>query len=344
MLNFDEKGYRLFLATGSRQYLEFILAMGCKQILISYAYADPWYMKEIMKSNGVKLLCDSGAFTSWNLAMRKKKEGDPNWKNFLVDLDKYIAFVKQHEDIIWRVVNLDVIPGEQGSEPTEQQREDAAVQGFNNLMYMKQHGINPIHVYHQGEDLIWIDKMVNEGGCDYIGISPCNDYSTDRKERWLDVVFRYMQSKFPLIKTHGFGVTSARLVKRYPWYSTDSSSYSLTAAMGAILTPYGRVYISDDPAGLAKDEHFSKKPQEIQDHINKYLMKRIGYNLKSMMDKKDMQTIVCPDCATEFQHPDKSLAYKPRNFANIAFFIDLEEEVNRNGPNMNFDKQQTLTL
>ena len=342
-MNFEEKHYRLFLATGSKQYLEFILAMGCKQILISYAYLDPWYMKEIMKSADVKLICDSGAFTSWNLAMKKKKEGDPNWRNFLVDIDKYIEFIEKHKDVIWRYVNLDVIPGEQGQEPTEEQREQAAEEGFKNLMYMKSKGLNPIHVFHQGEDMKWLDKMIVEGECDYIGISPCNDYSTERKERWLDVIFRYLQANYPHIKTHGFGVTSSRLVKRYPWYSTDSSSYSLTAAMGAILTPYGRIYVSDDPMKFGDPDHVNNKPQEIKDFIDKYLMNRIGYNLKSMMDKKQVVKFDCPNCKQEIDAPITTQAYKSRNYANIAYFMDLDKEVNENGGcNMHFAKQQTL--
>lgn len=342
MLDFDKKAYHLFMATGSKQYLEFLLCAGCKQILISYAYPDVWAMKQFMKDCGVKLLCDSGAFTSWNLAMKKKSEGDPNWKNFLVDIHKYIAFVKEHEDVIWRAVNLDVIPGEQGREPGEEEINKAAQEGFDNLMIMKQHGINPIHVYHQGENLKWLDKMVVEGGCDYIGVSPCNDYSTERKRNWLDQVFTYVCNNYPNLKTHGFGVTSAQLVKRYPWYSSDSSSYSLTAAMGAILTPYGRIYVSDDPLKLGDPEHINNKPQEIKDFIDKYLMDRIGYNLRSMMYKEDMQDVNCPKCTEQFKTPAKSMAYKSRNFANIAFFMDVEEQVNRDGCNMNFSKQISL--
>lgn len=341
-MNFEDKKYRLFLATGSKQYLEFILAMGCKQILISYAYSEPWAMKEVLKDAGVKLICDSGAFTSWNLAMKKKNEGDPNWKNFLVDIYKYIEFVKKHEDVIWRAVNLDVIPGEQGREPNQEEIEIAAQQGFDNLMIMKAHGINPIHVYHQGEDLKWLDKMVVEGGCDYIGVSPCNDYSTERKQAWLDQVFRYIGEKYPNLKTHGFGVTSKVLVERYPWYSTDSSSYSLTAAMGAILTPYGRIYVSDDPAKLGDPDHIVNKPKESQEFIDKYLMNRIGYNLKSMMDKGSTQEIQCHHCKGQITTPVTTQAYKPRNYANIAYFMDMDKKVNENGPNMNFTKQQSL--
>ena len=342
MLDFETKRYRLFLATGSKAYLEYLMTCGAKQILISFAYADTFILKELMKRNDVKLLCDSGAFTSWNLAMRKKQEGDPNWKNFLVDIYKYIAFVKEHEDIIWRAVNLDVIPGEQGREPGFEEIEIAAQQGFDNLKIMQAHGINAIHVYHQGEDLKWLDKMIVEGACDYIGVSPCNDYSTERKQAWLDQVFRYLGEKYPHIKTHGFGVTAGVLVKRYPWYSTDSSSYSMTAAMGAILTPYGRIYVSDDPEGLGDPDHIDNKPQQIKDFIDKYLLARIGYNLKSMMDKDGKTSVQCTHCKEYHEILAKTQAYKPRNFANISYFLDLEDEVNSIDCPMNFSKQSTL--
>lgn len=285
--------FNLFFATGSRQYLEFLLTCNVKNILISYAYPEPWSLKPLLKRNKINLLCDSGAFTSWNLAQKKKREGDPNWEKCLVDLDKYIAFVKKHEDIIYRAVNLDVIPGEQGVKPTQQQIIDAAEQGWQNYLYMKKNGINSVHVYHYGEPTEYLDRMLAE--CDYIGVSPSNDLHDNEKMKWLDYTFTYIaKSNNPTIKTHGFGVTSKRLVERYPWFSCDSASYSLTAAMGGILTPWGRVYISDqnhhDP------DHILRRPLRIQEHIDKYLFENVGYGIKQMTNNKEEKTKFCPSC------------------------------------------------
>jgi len=334
-----DPNFNLFFATGSKQYLEFLLICNIKNILISFAYPEPWRMKGIIKRNNVKLLCDSGAFTSWNLSQKKKREGDANWAKHLINIDEYAKFLDKHSDIIYRAVNLDVIPGEQGSPPTQEQILDAAEEGWKNYLYLKSKGHDTIHVFHQGEPLWVLDRMLKE--CDYIGISPNNDASEASKFRWMDYTFRHIaESENPNIKTHGFAVTSAKLVKRYPWKSVDSSSYSITSALGSVLTKYGRIYVSDQNHN--KEDHILKKPDLIKKHINDYLMERIGYGIKSMSDRRQQRPVNCPQCLHEIEVYEKIQAYKPRNFANIIYYQELQEERREKGPSMDFMKQKTL--
>lgn len=332
--------FNLFLATGSKQYLEFLLTCNVKNVLISFAYLEPWALKPLLKLNNVNLICDSGAFTAWNQAGKQKRAGNLNWQKYLINIDEYAEFVKKHQDIIYRAVNLDIIPGETGQIPTIKEREEAAEQGWENYLYLKdKYKLDTIHVFHQGEEFKHLDRMLKH--CDYIGVSPCNDYADDKKLKWLDITFRYiMNSDNPNIKTHGFGVTSPRLVKRYPWFSVDSSSYSLTAAMGGILTPYGRVYISDK--NQCDPDHILKRPIEIQNHIEKYLLENVGYPIKSMTTNSDDRTWSCPKCYHSEIYSTKWQSYKPRNFANIIYFLKMQEYVRENGPTMDFMKQQTL--
>jgi hypothetical protein len=56
-----------------------------------------------------------------------------------------------------------------------------------------------------------------------------------------------------LIKTHGFGITNPRLLVQYPWYSADSTTWSLTPSYGAIIVP---VYDNGKP-------DYTKPPQTI---------------------------------------------------------------------------------
>ena len=334
-----DPNFNLFFATGSKQYLEFLLICGAKNILISYAYPEPWRMKNIIKRHNIRLLCDSGAFTSWNLAQKKKREGDPYWQKHLVNLDAYIEFLEKHRDIIFRAVNLDVIPGEQGVKPTEKEIEEAAEQGWENYLYLKKKGWNTIHVFHQGEPFKYLDRMLEY--CDYIGVSPSNDASEKSKFNWMDHTFRYiLNSKNPKIKTHGFAVTSKILVERYPWTSVDSSSYSLTAAKGTIITPYGRIYVSDQNQG--DPNHLVNRPEEIRRHINDYLMEKIGYGITSMIDKNNDYYGACEKCGHSFRDTIKAQPYKPRNFVNINYFIELQETRRQNGPSLDFMKQETL--
>lgn len=173
------ENFNLFFATGSKQYLEFLLTMNVKHVLISYAYPEPWIMKGMMKRNNINLLCDSGAFTAWNLCQRKKMAGDPNWEKHKIVKEEYLEFMNEHKDIIWEAVNLDVIPGSQGQAPTTEEVIQAANEGWENYQWFKSKGWDTIHVYHEGEPFWVLDRMLKE--CRYIGVSPCNDSHEDKK-------------------------------------------------------------------------------------------------------------------------------------------------------------------
>lgn len=333
--------FNLFFAVAAKQFMEYVLTCNVKHILISFAYKEPWQMKELLKRNNVDILLDSGAFTAWNQAQKKKQEGNTNWEKYLIDIDEYAAFMEEHKDIIWRAVNLDVIPGEQGKEPTKEQYIESAEQGWKNYLYLKEKGFNTIHVFHQGEPLKYLTQMI-DGGCDYIGISPNNDYSDKKKMLWLDRAFRHIKnSSNPAIKTHGFGVTSNALIDRYPWFSCDSAAYCLSAALGTVATPYGKVNTSDRDTTDAK--HIEQKPAMVQKHIDDYLKKEIGYGLGSMTKTVEEHKFACSNCDYEITTPIKIQAYKARNFANIVHLMNKEKEIQDNPePNMRFDAQKTL--
>lgn len=171
-------------------------------------------------------MLDSGAFSAWNCG----KE---------VDLDHYIAFIRAHAEYLDYYVALDVIPGAFGVTPTPEEVEVSAARSWDNLLYMEAHGLQPIPVFHMGEQFKWLRRMV-EHGCPYIGISPANDRTTGAKRVWLDRVFDEITDPEgkAVVKTHAFGVTSIDLLMRYPWYSADSTTWIMMAARGKILLPH----------------------------------------------------------------------------------------------------------
>ena len=171
-------------------------------------------------------MLDSGAFGAWNSGK-------------VIDIDHYIAYIRAHAEYLDYYVALDVIPGAFGVTPTPAEVEVSAQKSWENLLYMEAHGLQPIPVFHMGEQFKWLRKMMDHG-CPFIGISPANDRTTAKKRVWLDRVFNEITDDkgLPLVKTHAFGVTAIELLMRYPWYSADSTTWIMMAARGKILLPH----------------------------------------------------------------------------------------------------------
>jgi hypothetical protein len=76
-------------------------------------------------------------------------------------------------------------------------------------------------------------------GLDYIGIGGLVGIPSGPRRAWLDRVFtRITDSQgWPLVKTHGFGMTAVPLIFRYPWYSVDSTTWIKITASGSVYLP-----------------------------------------------------------------------------------------------------------
>lgn len=217
--------------------------IGVTNKLVSYIYPEQlqeWF--DVTNGDPGNMMLDSGAFSAWN-------------KGYSIQLSEYIAYAKDaiekakdHNKEL-RVVNLDVIPGQVGQTKRLNQAignrnqllqnkaiiEAAAQEGYYNLRKMKKEGITPIHVFHQGENFKWLDKMLDL--TDYIGISPANDMALTSKKEWIHSVFEYLYKKNANPSTHGFAVLIPELMKSLPWTSCDAASWKLMAAWGTIIYP-----------------------------------------------------------------------------------------------------------
>jgi hypothetical protein len=194
---------------------------------VSYAYKNAFpktiEFLEPLHPDG-RLIVDSGAFTAWS-------------KGEQIDLQAYGEFclellekVKGKVNHVY-VINLDVIPGEMGKNPTPDQITSSAEKGFENLEKLEAMGLQPIHIFHQFEDMKWLDMLAKRQS--YIGISPSNACSVKERKNWLKHVFWSLTKDHPkLVRTHGFGVTAKSLMEEFPWYSVDSSSWSAVDQYG----------------------------------------------------------------------------------------------------------------
>lgn len=282
---------------------------GVKNKLVSYVYPSQlsgWF--EVTKNTPGNIMVDSGAFSAWN----KGKE---------IDLGAYIEYaheaIRKGEELNKKVyiVNLDVIPGQVGQtrgliknrkKDNRDLIEQAAKQGYKNMHTMLRNGITPIHVFHQGEDWKWLDRML--GHTNYIGISPANDLGVSVKKRWIESVFEYLYKKNADVDTHGFAVWMVSVLRKFPWTSCDAATWRLLAAWGGIMYPRGGFSSPDyskPPLTLAVSEKRNCKgvglltPQLIK------MLAEDGYSYE------------------ELQH------WSQRAALNIRYFLELEKWLNK---------------
>lgn len=185
-----------------------------------------------MKGLITDIFLDSGAYTAWK-------------QHVSIDLDQYCDYILENKDRLWAYVALDVIPGKPGMKKSSYNKvsvpidyDGAAAEGFKNYQHMVKRGLDPIPVVHQGENWKWLYKYM-EVGATYIGLSTAKDTPRADQKVWLDDAFTRITDKTgkPLVKTHGFGITSVDFVMRYPWYSYDSAGWAKQAAAGKLLVP-----------------------------------------------------------------------------------------------------------
>ena len=183
-------------------------------------------MKQQKKVKKVNLFLDSGAFSAW-------------YHGSSVDLQSYMNFIREHLSIVDNYVSLDTIPGDKGRmDRSQREIEKSAAASYRNQQIMKDAGLSPIPVFHQGERFEWLEKYLKDGE-GYIGISPYLRSSNHDIIKWMDNCFSIVTDSLghPLVKTHGFGATGHQTITRYPWHSVDSTTWAVGAGYGLVKIP-----------------------------------------------------------------------------------------------------------
>lgn len=207
---------------------------------------------------------DSGAFSVWTRGAE-------------INLEDYITFCKQHPECSY-YVSLDVIPGVYADKRSLRSREalnEGCKRGWFNYKRMIQElpKDKVIPVYHQNDDLKWLDKYLNYG-VKYIGISPANDNGTPQKLAWMRELKHILfdGAGNPVVKTHGFAVTSYSMMKYWHWHSVDSATWQRAASFGEIFIPR-----------LTKGEYdYSKSPVRIGITPRCQLIQRMHLHIDNM--------------------------------------------------------------
>jgi len=298
------------------------------QRLHSYFYK--WASEMIKtKEKKVELFLDSGAFSAWT-------------QNKDIDIYEYIEFIKEHKHLISVYANLDDI--------------NSAEKTWENQLIMEKAGLRPLPVFHYGEPDSYLIKYMKK--YDYLSFGGMVPISTTVLVQWLDRIFgRYITDKdgMPTHKVHGFGLTSLRLMLRYPWFSVDSTSWVVTGRMGGIYVPRkkGGEWVYDEESWKITVSSRSPTIEEKGKHIDtlrdaekKILLEYItakGYVLGESTFEKKPQT---HELSTNQRWAEKkpkgskeqrlletivvegvSNRYQLRDELNIIYFMDLEKSM-----------------
>lgn len=166
------------------------------------------------------MLLDSGAFTSWS-------------KGTQIDINELITFFDSllcdfGHVINFHLINLDVLPGKKGEQATQQQVEESAKQSIENFYILNNKFPKKVlPVFHRGENKKFLELFYKE--TDYICVSPLVGTSERERRAWI----RELDIKEG-VKVHGLATTGYKMLSIFDWYSVDSASWTMSAAMGGI--------------------------------------------------------------------------------------------------------------
>lgn len=274
----------------------------------------------------INLFLDSGAYSAFT-------------QNTTIDIQEYISFIKRYEKYIDVYANLDSI-----GDPA---------QTLKNQRIMEEAGLSPLPCFHYGSPISYLKRYLKK--YNYIALGGMVPISTVELIKWLDLLFsEYLcdEKGNPKCKVHGFGLTSLKLMLRYPWYSVDSTSWVVTGRLGSVLVPKFRsgkyeylidpwkVSISNrSPNQKDAGQHLSTFSPFEQKIIHEYLDSKgfkVGHsefrtesekyklkdgekwNGKAKDGKREVETIIefglCND-------------YKQRDELNIIYYLDLEKAI-----------------
>jgi len=145
-------------------------------------------------------------------------------------LEDYLEFLRAHgKDMVFSV-SLDVVMNPEASWDIYQE--------------MTRQKVNVVPVYHFGEDIKWLKKYM--AVTDYIGIGGLvnigdKEQSTRFRNRTWKAICDIKGR--PLVKVHGFGITSFNTISDHPYFSIDSTAAFTWSRYGGIAMPKKRAKV-----------------------------------------------------------------------------------------------------
>lgn len=220
----SERGLRLHLAERDPQHHGWA-TRGAEQhglrlrILLSYHYYRDTDLNDLFQRYFSppypEVFVDSGAYSA-------KTQGA------VIDLDAYAAYIQRYRHLITTYANLDVIGDAEAT--------------WRNQQHLEALGLHPLPVFHAGEPWSYLERYIER--YPYIALGGLVG-KIGRAKAWLVRCFKLARGHSVY---HGFGVTTWDVLKAFPWYSVDSSSWGQGFRFGqmAVFDPQRGRFIKLD--------------------------------------------------------------------------------------------------
>lgn len=287
------------------------------------------------------IFVDSGAHTLYNLYVLKHgprigKHGRPlakplvRWSQgdfsyydlkkgseFRTFCDSYAGFMKKMQGNGVLLANIDAI-----SNPDLTWE----IQRF----FEEEHGVRPIPIVHYGTPMKYVDRYI---GYPLLGVGGLGQ-GVSRHEyfSWADEFFIHICPKendyLPLIRTHGFAMTSWELICRYPWWSVDSATWVKLSAYGWLYIPRWRqgCFRFDEPPMMINFSHRSPQKKIAHKHYDN-LREEHKIDVTRWLEHNGMTlgSVIGKGKKAEVDSIGISSHHRARSIANLTYLKDLEE-------------------
>lgn len=234
---------------------------------------------ETAKKVGIK----NYLYSFHDLRMDLKERYQPDYKIFIdsggysarkrgvkINIAQYADFLNQYAPFITIAANLDT---------------NDIQETLNNQKFLldRTKGVKILPVYHCSDYMHkkyrgLLDQFMKE--FDYIGIGGVagTGLNKDVLNNFLKYVFSRTRDK---IKIHGFGITAERLVKQFPFYSVDSTSWQSGARYGGVMNSNGQlIHYSNKERVIQSDMPLKITTGDYKDRINYDLIYWSNYEKK----------------------------------------------------------------
>lgn len=242
------------------------LYAGDGNLLESFHYVGKQRSVDMIRKDKRQVFLDSGAFSMWSLGAK-------------VDIKAYCRYIQKNEDIVRKddgVLLASVMDAIGDAEGT-----------LRNQQEMERLGVQPLPCFHFGEDPKYLEHYISK--YKYITLGGMVAQETWQLELWLDEIWeKYLVDGAgrAKVKVHGFGLTTPKLMRRYPWHSVDSSSWVQQAKVGIVLLlpeAKGVDVSNQSPRRKIAGQHYLTFPESQKTSISRKLTDE-GVDLERMQD------------------------------------------------------------